>query len=387
MGVERVEIQGFRSLKHVVWEPSNLNVLIGPNGSGKSNTLDALKLLSAAASGEFQKLISKWRGLPALTWNGSMEPMSFSLNGRLLSILDELCDTDLMKSHYDYRLVVGKGAYSGGCEVWEESLAARQDERVQWLLRIPGDQPKVSERFGNEINTPGLGVQTGDGRREAVRMVMARWRFYQGVPVERDAEIRRSAEARRAEFVSEDGSDLISVLHTLYTENSDFRAAIDDAMRAGCGDDYQELQFPPAEDTRIQLRLKWKSLSQAQSAAALSDGIVRFLLLITLFSAPRLPGIIAIDEPEAGLHPSMLPIIAEYAAEASRKSQIILTSHSPEMLSAFSGTNQQPRVTIAFWEDGQTVLRTPRQDVLEHWLKEYTLGQLMSSGELEEIAE
>ena len=64
---------------------------------------------------------------------------------------------------------------------------------------------------------------------------------------------------------------------------------------------------------------------------------------------------------------------------------MILTTHSPEFLDAFRDTI--PKVTVAFWEDGQTVLKSPPEDVLKHWLKQYTLGSLMSSGELEGEAE
>ena len=147
---------------------------------------------------------------------------------------------------------------------------------------------------------------------------------------------------------------------------------------------FDELIFPvlPA-DQRIQMRVRWKTLKREQSTADLSDGTLRFLFLITVLASPNPPPLIAIDEPETGLHPSMLPIIAEFAAEAATRTQVIFTTHSDQFLSAFRDT--RPTVTVAKWEDGETTLRTIDGQVLDHWLQEYTLGSLFRSGELEEM--
>jgi predicted ATPase len=183
--------------------------------------------------------------------------------------------------------------------------------------------------------------------------------------------------------VDPDGQNLISVMHTLYTGDRDFKNDINSAMQAAFGDDFEELVFPPASDQRIQLRIRWRSLKREQSAAELSDGTLRFLFLLTVLASPSPAPIIAIDEPETGLHPSMLPIVAEYAVDASSRSQVILTTHSPQFLDAFLGT--RPATTVAKWQDGETTLKSLKGEDLEYWLKEYSLGALFKSGELEQI--
>lgn len=152
-------------------------------------------------------------------------------------------------------------------------------------------------------------------------------------------------------------------------------------MRAAFGPDFEELAFPPAADQRIQLRVRWKTLRREQSAADLSDGTLRFLVLLTCLASPSPAPVIAIDEPETGLHPSMLPIIAEHAINASRNAQVILTTHSDQLLDAFRGT--KPETTVVSWTDGATTLRTLDGDQLGYWLRNYTLGELYRSGELE----
>jgi predicted ATPase len=98
-------------------------------------------------------------------------------------------------------------------------------------------------------------------------------------------------------------------------------------------------------------------------------------------ASPSPPPLIAIDEPETGLHPSMLPIIAEYAVDAAMRTQVIFTTHSPQFLDAFVDT--KPTTTVAKWENGETTLKVLADEQLDYWLKEYSLGALFKSGELE----
>jgi len=167
------------------------------------------------------------------------------------------------------------------------------------------------------------------------------------------------------------------VLHTLYTSDREFKREIHLTMRAAFGDELEELVFPPAANQRIQLGIRWRSLKRDQAAADLSDGTLRYLYLITALADPNPPSLIAIDEPETGLHPGMLPMVAEYAVEASRKSQVILTTHSPQFLSAFRDT--QPTVTVSQYENGETRLAMLDGDSLSDWLQEYSLGTLFTT--------
>jgi hypothetical protein len=103
-----------------------------------------------------------------------------------------------------------------------------------------------------------------------------------------------------------------------------------------------------------------------------------------VLASPEPATLIAIDEPETGLHPSMLPIVAEYAAEAAERTQVIMTSHSPVFLDAYSQVAAQ--VTLLHWEDGQTQLFPLTPEMLNKWLEKYRLGELFTSGELEALA-
>jgi predicted ATPase len=205
--------------------------------------------------------------------------------------------------------------------------------------------------------------------------------FYHNLRVDREAPARQAAIARLEGSLADDGQNLIPVLHTLYTGNRDFKRNLDAAMRSAFGTDYEEIVFPPAADQRVQLRLRWRSLSTEQSAANLSDGTLRFLMLIAILANPKRGDLIAIDEPETGLHPGMFPILAELAAEAAQRTQVIFTTHSPQFLDAFKDT--APTTTVAEWVNGETKFTVLDGKDLQRWLERYSLGDLFVSGQLE----
>ncbi len=214
--------------------------------------------------------------------------------------------------------------------------------------------------------------------------MLSGWLIYQDIRTDQNAKIRQAPVSRLENQVASDGQNLINVLHTLYTSDRQFKQDINDAMFAAFGEDFDELIFPPAADQRIQMRARWKTLKREQSTADLSDGTLRFLFLITVLASPNPPPLIAIDEPETGLHPSMLPIIAEFAAEAATRTQVIFTTHSDNFLDAFRDT--RPTTTVAKWENGETTLTTLDDAELAYWLEGYSLGKLFRSGELENLA-
>jgi predicted ATPase len=150
-------------------------------------------------------------------------------------------------------------------------------------------------------------------------------------------------------------------------------------MSAAFPDDYQELIFRETEPNRVQLYVRRKHSHREDSVADLSDGTLRFLLLLTILATPDPPPLIAIDEPESGLHPSMLPIIAEFAAEAATRTQVVLSTHSPQMLDAFG--DALPATTVFNWAEDHTELKTVTGEELKKWVADYSLGRFIFSGE------
>jgi predicted ATPase len=189
--------------------------------------------------------------------------------------------------------------------------------------------------------------------------------------------------ARLEKYVSPDGGNLVSVLHTLYEGSREFKQEINSAMCAAFGDDFEEIVFPPAADQRIQMRLRWRCLESEQSIGEMSYGTLRFLFVLAILANPEPPPLVALDEPELGLHPRMMAILAEYAVAAAERSQVVIATHSPEFLDAFP---EPPSVTVLDWDRGKTVVRQPSAESLQRWLAVYRLGEVFRSGELEGMA-
>jgi len=397
MKMLNLHIKGFRSLKDVSWSPGDLNVVIGPNGTGKSNLLRMLELISVSAHGRLGKHIQNSGGMDPLVWDGSAGAISFRIKATPVDP-----NRSIERDSLTYSLELSRIGKTSAFRVGSELLGNyyRMDhgevaqpfkflERDGLRARVFDDNekgltaPEESVSEEESLLSLAAGPFTLNPHIPPFRAQLAAWSVYHDVHVDLDAPIRQPAIARSERRVDPDGQNLVPVLHTLYTGDRDFKKDIDSAMRAAFGGDYEELVFPPAADQRVQLRVRWSSLRREQSAADLSDGTLRFLFLLTALASPSAAPVIAIDEPETGLHPSMLPIVAEYAVEAAERSQVILTTHSPQFLDAFDDT--RPTTTVAKWVDGETVLKVVDGQALERWLEAYSLGKLFRSGELEDM--
>lgn len=393
MKISQIHIGGFRSLLKVCWSPSKLNVIIGPNGTGKSNLLRCLELISISAQGKLGKHIQSLGGMEPILWDGQAKSIKFVLQTHPANSTTE-------PDNYEMELVrLGSGSsYKIEAERLTNSHTQDQNKAqnpFKFLERSANkavifnekDQAFVTPTDDVSEEESLLSIAAGPfGINHAVQAFqreLTSFAIYRDLDTRPEASIRKSAISRMEKRVDPDGQNLVSVLHTLYTGDRDFKNDINAAMQAAFGDDFEELVFPPAADQRIQLRIRWKSLKREQSAAELSDGTLRFLFLLTVLASPSLAPVIAIDEPETGLHPAMLPLIAEYAVEASKRAQIIFTTHSPQLLDAFTGV--KPTTTVAKWANGETTLHTLDADKLAYWLKEYSLGSLFKSGELEQM--
>ena len=395
MKILNLKIQGYRSLKDVSWVPDNLNVLIGPNGSGKSNILRVLEMISISARGQLGKHIQRAGGMDPLVWDGTAESINFSVK---VSPGEE--NRSIEKDSLTYNMTIeriGKGStYRIDSELLGNYYRVEKGEQVEpfKMIERKARRAVVFDENEHSLVAPEesiieeeslLSLSSGPFTQNRFippfQSYLAGWSIYHDLHVNMDAPIRQPTIARHETRVEPDGQNLISVLHTLYTGNRDFKNDINLAMRTAFGDDFDELVFPPAADQRIQLRVRWKTLSREQSAADLSDGTLRFLFLLTVLASPNPAPLIAIDEPETGLHPLMLPIVAEYAVDASERTQVILTTHSPQLLDAFKDV--VPKTTVVKWNEGETILQNVEGEQLSRWLKEYSLGSLFRSGELE----
>jgi predicted ATPase len=390
MRLVKFSIRGLRSLKNLSWKPGNLNVLIGPNGSGKSNLMRSLELIRQAGTSDLDSAIIREGGIGALLWDGRAGEVGWEME--IEPGFTPPVNRPDERLRYD--LILSPMGYGRGYRIDRELLCNVS----------PGNHAQDFKYFERDQRTAtSLDVPVARERLEETQTILAQtaktfskpdvfflftylkaWGIYHDLAVQQNSLVRRAAITRTESRLAPDGENLVAVLHTLYTTDREFKSQVNDAMRAAFGKEFEGLEFTPAEDQRVQMRVQWKSLKSLQSAADLSDGTLRFLMLVAILANSARGDLVAIDEPETHLHPSMFPIIAELAVEASRSSQIVFTTHSPEFLTAIGPS--KPTTGVLQCIAGETKLSILDGQDLQRWLEKYKLGELFVSGELEALA-
>ena len=395
MRVTELHIQGYRTLKDVRWEPGALNIVIGPNASGKSNLLKFLRLVNASARADLNNTVLREGGMGTILWDGRGDGLAFQLGvGE-----PELSQAEAFGYAASlFRLGTGAsfvvdgenliGLFRGETEDvgTEVNLLSRTQFQAQFqeffqLVPLNPQELNASETLLGQLGGPA--PQAMEIR--SFRQFLAGWAVYDDLHTESGTAMRRAVTSRFDERLDADGQNLASVLHTHYTNDVDFQDRVDEAMRAAFGEDYRGLAFPPAADQQIQLAVQWNTPKRPQSAASLSDGTLRFLCLLVVLAQPNPPGLIAFDEPETGLHPRMMRIVAEMAEDAALRTQVIFTTHSAAFLDGFS-KETPPTTTVVALSDGQSELKTVQADELAGWLEDYSLGSLYQSRTLENLS-
>ena len=403
MAIQELRVFGFRSFKDLNWQPGRLNLLVGPNGSGKSNLIHCLELVSRVARGQLQNTLSDQGGIVPVLWDHKPGSCGWRLR---IDPVDQLRDRikDALTVEFEMCQFHGSSAYEitkdslGNWYKHEQGLESSPywiftrdrkraylfDQQQQKLVKVEEESSDHPDGYDENESLLSHVADPENRIPMLVRRVLEGWNVHHDVHVERGSMMRRPATTQLTKKLAADGSNLVTVLHTLYTGSREFRDRIDEGMKAGFGEEYDRLEFQPAAAQQIQLAVQWKSSGQPHAGSDLSDGTLRFLFLLAVLSHPEPATLIAVDEPETGLHPSMLPVIAEYAEAASERTQVILTSHSPEFLDAFTGSS--PHVTICHWEEGQTHLYGLDSATLGRWLEQYRLGHMFTRGDLESLA-
>jgi predicted ATPase len=363
-----------------------LNVLIGPNASGKSNLLEALALLRATAT-DLQAAIREGGGILEYLWKGqnvtgflgidaviNRSPSEFdvvlhSIQLAPLGIHYEVFGERITSSRsreqghdapfpvYHYldglgllRPVVGRvlqpGVHIDDLKSSQSVLSQRRDPE-----RYP-DLTFLADFFGSFA----IYREWSFGRRTVTRL-----------PEPTDLP---------SDFLLPDASNLGLVLHDI-VQTSTARDDVVGYLRRF----YDSARFisTKIQGGTIQLYIEEED-GRLIPATRLSDGTLRYLCLLAILCHPSPPPVIAIEEPELGLHPDILPTIAELLRKASERTQLFVTTHSDALVSALSDTPESILVCEAT-PDGTTMKRLEAEPLRE-WLEKYSLGEIWRMGEI-----
>jgi predicted ATPase len=369
MQLRSMSAQQYRSLRSIRMDLSDVNLFIGENGVGKSNLYRALQLVQAAVRGRLAHEISGEGGMFSALWSGERR----NHESARIRFDVELMDMERAAT-FRYWIEAGMrppppaAGFPLEPQVKAEELLIETGRRPVTMMKRDGpgifvrdengrmqthrEQALTSETAIALLGDAGYYPEVGTFRR-----AVDAWRFYHGFRTDRGSPLRAPCLAVTAPMLDEDGANIAAVFATLVHTRED-TVELDGVIAAALGG--ARLVVPePQEVADFGLTLP-EFPKRVFQPRELSDGQIRFLGLAAALMSYRLPPLIALNEPEASLHPDMLAPLAEMIAQAARTSQIWIVTHSEVLAAAVQERcGVRPRRVIrengATWIDGMRI--------------------------------
>jgi len=358
-GIANLRLEGFQSIQHLDLEFGPLNVLIGANGSGKSNLIRFFLMLNymlSPPSGALRRWVSENGYASTLLHYGPSRTrqmrasLTFESEAGRNEYAFELAHAVDDSLFFNYETV----KFSRQGAPWETALAFNLGEgHAESMLLRAVDLPLNAQPTAN-----------------VHRALMQRWRAFHFHDTSPTALIRLSHSTDDDAYLRHNAGNLAPFLLRMATDSPGYYKRIVGTIRLIApyfGDFFLEPQ-----NRQVLLRWIGNDSDYIFGAHQLSDGTLRFIALATLLLQPNPPGMIIIDEPELGLHPAALHILAELLESASTRSQVLVTTQSARFLDFFV----PEEVIVANVENGASIFQKLSSDELQDWLEDYTLGEL-----------
>lgn len=354
--LDHITIKGFKSIASIEnLELKPINVVIGANGSGKSNFLGAFTFLHAVGEGRLQIYVTVSGGANKVLHFGSKFTKTIFLH-----------------------LSFGRGA-SRDVNEYEIKLFPTGDDRL-----FPSEEIIYFGGHGIGLRAQQQGLEAGisDPKAEASSWMrdLNLWRVYHLNDTSSSSPMRKTAKVDDNRFLRPDGANLSAFLYYLRERHEVAYSLIVRAVQR-VAPFFEDFQLEPRGLDSGDIKLEWRHRESDQyfDASSLSDGTLRFIVLATLFLQPEelRPSLILVDEPELGLHPYAIEMLAALVRQASVTTQVILSTQSTLLLDHFGPED----VLVAERVDGGTQLRRLESPQLAKWLEDYSLGQLWEKNE------
>lgn len=363
--LDRIELSGFKSIRQMDLKLNRLNVLIGANGAGKSNLISFFRLVNYLMSNSLQQHIASAGFADAMLYYGAKRTpqMSATLN----------FSTPAGKNVYHLRL-----------------LNAAQD------ILIFADEAISFSR--HDIDTQAPLVSLGAGHRESmlleedrilvtdnpiynqrtarvIKSIMQRWRVYHFHDTSSEAKIKKQGYIHDNHYLRSDGGNLAAFLYQMQRKNEKYYNRIITTLKSVIPFFGGFVLAPNALNPEY-IILNWREQGVDSDIIfgphQLSDGTLRLMALITVLLQPQLPELIIIDEPELGLHPYAISVLAGLLKSVAYQTQIIVSTQSVTLVDHL----EPEHIIVVDREKDQSVFRRLDESELRPWLDEYSLGEL-----------
>jgi predicted ATPase len=355
--IEAFAINNYRSLKDVISPLSTLNIVTGPNGCGKSNLYKALRLLSETAKGNLIASLAKEGGLNSTFWAGpdsltkAMKSGSAPIVGNAKKQNSRLKfgfvgedfgysvslglppppdpeDKDPSMFHFDPEIKreciwAGKYYRPSSCLIDRQGPAVKVRSGKKWELYSA--HLNSHESILSEISDPVAIPEVWE-----VKQFVKSWRFYDHFRSDPNSLIRKPQIGTRTTVLDHDGYSLVAALRTIYEigDRQSLCESIEDAFPGAW------IDFITDSENQFTLEFHQDGLLRPLKQSELSDGTLRYLLLIAALLTPRPPSLLVLNEPETSLHPDLLPALGRLIIRASQETQVWVVSHATRLVAA-----------------------------------------------------
>lgn len=363
-------------------ELKNLNVLIGSNGSGKSNFIEAISLLQSAPW-YLASPVKDSGGISVWLHKGTQNPVA---NIEVLLNLKNTKHPIPIKHSLSFGEVGNK--FDLQDEKIEDSKSYdKQSKEPYFYYRFQNNHPvlniKGKKRTLQRIDIdPEQSILSQRKDPDQYPEITELGKEYQKIRIYREWTFGRYAMPRQPQkadgkndYLEENYHNLGLILNKISIQPM-LKKKLIEKLR---------LLYPRFEDYGViveggTVQIFFTEKEYHIPATRLSDGTLRYLSLLAILYSPYKPSLLCIEEPELGLHPDILPTIAEILKEVSTETQIVVTTHSNIIIDALTSSPED--VIVCENEDGYTTMQRLKETELKVWLEKYTLGELWSKGQI-----
>lgn len=344
--LSRLILKGYKSIAECKLELGRLNVLIGANGAGKSNFIGFFRLINRMLDGQLQTAVGNAGGPDAMLHFGRKRT-------------EEL--------HAE--LYFGNNGYRFTLRPTQDNRMMFASESLWWNMH--GDWHPASGHFETAFKE-----RTGYGPIWSYAVpAMRSWRLYHFHDTSASALVKQIHNINDNEYLRDDARNLAAFLLRLKTQHQEHYQRIVKTIRL-VAPFFGDFHLRPTVGNAEKIQLEWTEAGQDEpfTASALSDGTLRFICLATVLLQPEdfMPKAVLIDEPELGLHPFAISVLAGVMKSVSQHHQLIVSTQSVELVNEFEADD----LIVVDKSGGASTFTRPDSAALSEWLADYSLGEL-----------
>lgn len=356
--LERVAIKGFKSIREMDLKLKPINIVIGANGSGKSNFISLFTFLRNLSEGKLQTYVEKNGFANAFFYFGSKTTSQIEIN---------------VKANINgYHAIFEHGSNNDNLVFLEEYCTINSS---------PSTKYEVKGSKGESGLIPGAEAKSSPVRNYT-RRYLEECRVYHFHDTGPTAAFKQATDLSASDFLYSNAGNLASFLYRLKNSKAqDFQNSyqdIVDAIKTVAPYFHGFYLEPRGSEGEEKVLLRWvhRDHDEPFSANQLSDGTARFICMATLFLQPKLlrPKTIILDEPELGLHPAALEVLADIVKVTAKENQVICSTQSVTFANQFNAED----FIVVDQDKGASTFKRVEESELKDWLEDYSMGDIWS---------